>query len=454
MERIVKKLFILTISVLCLATTSTAQERVIDEIVAVVGAEIILYSDIQIQKNQIKSQGYGLDITDCQVLEELLFEKLLLNQGKVDSLEVPESMVEGELNKRLSVFIRQIGSEEKLEEYYGKSIAEIKEEFREVLRDQIMVQRMESEITASLNVTPNDVQQYFNEIPQDSLPFISASVELAQIVKYPAPDIEEIERVRKRLRQFKEDVEAGKEDFATLAVLYSDDPGSSSKGGSLGMQSRGTWVPEFDAVAFNLEDGEISAPFKTDYGWHIMQMVERRGEMYEANHILIVPKVTAKELSIARTELDSIRTLVSRDSLSFEFAAAKFSDDENTKNQNGLLMNPAKGSTVWEIEELDPTLFLAIDTLELNEMTKSFYFQGQGREKGYRIVKLVGQTEPHRANMKDDYQNLQAMASERLKGELMDKWVREHIEKTYIKLNDDYSSCNFGYPWKKEEDFK
>ncbi len=454
MERIGKNLFVLAISILCLVSKGKGQDGVIDEIVAVVGAEIILYSDIQIQKNQIKSQGYSIDITDCQVLEELLFEKLLLNQGKVDSLEVPESMVEGELNKRLSVFIRQIGSEEKLEEYYGKSIGEIKEEFREVLRDQIMVQRMESEITASLNVTPNDVQQYFNQIPKDSLPFISASVELAQIVKYPAADLGEVERVRKRLREFKEDVETGKEDFETLAVLYSDDPGSSSKGGNLGMQSRGTWVPEFDAVAFNLDEGEISTPFKTDYGWHIMQMVERRGEMYDANHILIVPKVTAKELSIAKTELDSIRTLVSRDSLSFEFAAAKFSDDERTKNQNGLLMNQAKGSTIWEIEELDPTLFLAIDTLELNEMTKSFYFQGQGREKGYRIVKLVGQTEPHRANMKDDYQNLQAMASERLKGELMDKWVREHIEKTYIKLNEGYSSCNFGYPWKKEENFK
>jgi peptidyl-prolyl cis-trans isomerase SurA len=429
-----------------------AQPQMIDEIVAVVGDEIVLYSDIQIQKNQIKASGYNATITDCEVLGDILFEKLMLNQGKVDSVEVSEEMVNSELEKRLAVFIGQIGSQEALEEYYGKSIAEIREEFFDVLEDQIMVQRMEGQISSAVNVTPNDVQSFFNSIPPDSLPFINASVEIAQIVIIPSASVIEIERVRGKLNEYKEGVETGAEDFETLAVLYSDDPGSSAKGGKLGMQSRGTWVPEFDEVAFKLKDGEISAPFKTDYGWHIMQMVERRGEMYNANHILLIPKITSIELNEAKAEIDSIRTLVLRDSLSFAFAASKFSDDERSKNQNGMLVNSAKGSTIFEIDELDPTLFLVIDTMEVGEVSKSFYYQGQGRERGYKIVKLMTETDPHRANMEDDYQIMQSMTTERLRAIAIEEWVTDHIQSTYIKLVETYQTCDFNYPWNKPTD--
>lgn len=441
------------LSVLFLAVSNAfGQGKTIDEIIAVVGDEIILYSDVQIQKNQLKQQGFPGTITDCMVLEEILFEKLLLNQAKIDSLEVTDDMVNVELEKRLAVFISQIGSVEKLEAYYGKSMAEIREEFFDVLKDQILVQRMQGTIADGLNVTPQDVTEFYNSIPQDSLPFISASVELAQIVKYPEVSRDEIERVRNRLRDFKNQVESGKDDFETLAALYSQDPGSSSKGGKLGLQSRGTWVPEFDAVAFNLKAGEISAPFKTTFGWHIMQMVERRGEMYDANHILLIPQTTATELMAARNELDSIRLLVVRDSISFAFAASKYSDDERSKNQNGMLVNNAKGSTIFEMDELDPTVFMAIDTLELGEVSAPFYFQGDNREKGYRIVKLISETEPHRANLKDDYQSLQNMASQKLSAENMDKWVKQKIASTYVKIIPQYVECEFNYPWLMEDD--
>ena len=429
----------------------SAQEQVLDEIIAVVGSEIVLKSDVQLQKNQIKAQGYTGTITDCQVLEELLFEKLLLNQAKVDSVEVTDDMVNVELDKRLNVFIRQIGSEEALEEYYGKSIGEIREEFFEVLKDQILVQRMESEINNNLNVTPEDVQEFFNAIPQDSLPFVNASVEMAQIVIYPDPSLEQREQVRNRLREFKEEVDSGEEDFETLAALYSDDPGSASKGGNLGMSPRGTWVPEFDAVAFNLDEGQISSPFETDYGFHIMQMIERRGEMYNANHILLIPKITPNQLTDAQIELDSVRNLVLRDSISFALAAGRYSDDEKSKNQNGMMVNQASGSTIFEMDELDPTVFLAIDTLEINEVSQPFYFQGQGRERGYRIIKLVNRTEPHRANLDSDYQMMQNMATERLRAKGVDTWVRQKIDQTYIKLVEEYQPCSFGYPWLKTE---
>jgi len=439
-------------TLLILSTQLRGQEQVLDEIVAVVGSEIVLKSDVQLQKNQLKAQGFKGEITDCQVLEELLFEKLLLNQAKVDSLEVTDDMVNVELNKRLNVFIRQIGSEEALEEYYGKSIGEIREEFFDVLKDQIMVQRMESEINKDLNVTPEDVQEFFNAIPKDSLPFVNASVEMAQIVVYPDPSVEQREQVRNRLRQFKDEVESGQEDFETLAALYSDDPGSAAKGGNLGMKPRGTWVPEFDAVAFNLKEGAISSPFETDYGFHIMQMIERRGEMYNANHILLVPKITPAQLTDAQVELDSIRNLVVRDSISFALAASRYSDDEKSKNQNGMMVNQASSGTVFEMDELDPTVFLAIDTLEIGEITQPFYFQGQGRERGYRIIKLVNRTEPHRSDLQNDYQMMQNMASERLRARGVDEWVRQKIDQTFIKLVEEYRPCSFGYPWDKSDD--
>jgi len=437
---------------LALAVLPARAQKLIDEIVAVVGDEIVLYSDVQIQINQLKAQGYTGAIEECRVLEDILFEKIMLNQAKVDSIEVTDDMVQGELNKRLAVFVRQIGSEEELEKYYGKSMNEIRDEFAEVLKDQILVQRMESEITASANVTPGDVENFYKSIPVDSLPFINASVELGQIAIYPLPSVTEVERVRTKLREFKTSCESGKEDFETLAALYSEDPGSSSKGGALGLKPRGTWVPEFDAVAFNLKEGQISSPFKTDYGFHIMQMVERRGELYNANHILLIPKVTSTELNGAKAELDSVRTLLLRDSLSFAFAAVKFSSDERSKNQNGAMVNPANGSTIFEMDELDPTVFLAIDTLEVGEVTQSFYFQGQGRERGYRIVKLKTRTAPHRANLVDDYQNLQNMASQKLSSEVLDKWMRRRVGETYVKINKRFADCAFTYEWIKEKE--
>lgn len=450
-RKLTMRSFLIVLSI-WIGGTSLSAQKVVDEIVAVVGNEIILYSDVQVQKAQLKAQGYQGILTDCQVLEEILFEKLLLNQAKVDSLEVTDDMVQTQLDRRIEVFVRQIGSIEALEDYYGKSIAEIRDEFFEVLKDQLLVQRMESEISADVNLTPSDVTDFYESIPKDSLPYINASVEMAQIVKYPEVSTREKERVRARLLEFKEKVESGDEDFETLAALYSDDPGSAAKGGNLGMQPRGTWVPEFDAVAFNLSEGEVSTPFKSDYGYHIMQMVERRGEMYNANHILIIPEINAAGLDRARVELDSIRTLILRDSVSFALAANKFSDDERTKNQNGSLVNTQTGSTIFEMDELDPTLFPVIDTMEVGEVSIPFYFQSSSNEKGYRIIKLTNRTEPHRANLTDDYQSLQNMANERLRGQAMDKWVREKIGEAFIKIDEKYRDCAFGYPWIKEDE--
>lgn len=430
-----------------------AQEElpVIDKIIVVLGNEIILNSDVQLQKEQIRAQGYSGEVSDCAVLEEILYEKLLLNQAKLDSVEVTDDMVQTELDKRIRIFVQQIGSIEALEEYYGKSIAEIREEFGDVLRDQLLVQRMEGEITADVNVTPKDVRLYFESIPKDSLPYMNATVEMAQIVIYASSNIGEENRVKEKLRQYKEEVETGKNDFETLAVLYSEDPGSAVKGGELGLQSRGTFVPEFDAVAFGLKEGQVSSPFKSDYGYHIMQMVELRGEQYNARHILLKPKITAEELDNSLAELDSIRGLVKMDSLTFEQAANRFSDDERSKNQNGYIVNENTGSTVYEMDQIDPQLFQTIDTLEVDEYSKPAFYQSPDGKKGFRIIKLNNRTEPHRANLREDYQAMQNAASQSLRKQIVDKWMREKIAHTYLKMDEDYKDCAFNYLWIKDQ---
>ncbi len=432
-----------------------ASAQVVDEVIAVTGNEIVLYSDVRMQMNQLKAQGYKANLDECTVLEDILTEKLMLNQAKVDSLEVTDAAVEIELGRRMEVFIRQIGSVEALEAYYQKSMEEIREDFFEVLKDQMLVRRMQGEVTADVNVTPADVENFYNSIPADSLPYINASVEMAQIVKYPEVSREEIERIRERLRSFKQQVEAGEYDFETLAALYSEDPGSAAKGGSLGMKPRGTFVPEFDAVAYSLKEGDISAPFKTDFGYHIMQMVEMRGEMYEANHILLVPKTSTNALHRARTQLDTIRAYVTADTLSFAFAANKYSDDERTRNQNGIIVNLSTGSTLFEIDELDPTLFLAIDTLEAGEITQPFFFQNPAtQQKGYRIVKLLRRTQPHRANPVDDYAYLQEAATQAMSNQEVERWLRETIGSSYVRIDERYHGCAFKLPWLKEVDTK
>lgn len=432
----------------CLFGAGRGSAQVIDEVVAVVGNEIVLFSDLQLQKKQLEAQGYSKKVDDCEILEDLLIEKLLLNQAKIDSLDVSDGQVEMELAKRMEVFIKQIGSVEALEKYYGKSMEEIREDFFDVLKDQMLVRRMQGEVTSDVNVTPADVESFYASIPADSLPYINASVEMAQIVKYPEVSREEIERIRERLKKFKQQVESGEKDFETLAALYSDDPGSAAKGGNLGMKPRGTWVPEFDAAAYSMKEGEISAPFKTDFGYHILQLVELRGEMYEANHILLVPEVSSTALGRARTALDSIRGFVIADTLSFAFAANKYSDDERTKNQNGTMVNTQTGSTLFEMDELDPTLFLAIDTLEENEVTKPFYFQNSAsQQKGYRIVKLIRRTKPHRANPIDDYAYLQDAASQSISGEEMNRWIRETILTSYVRIDERFHGCAFEMPW-------
>lgn len=422
--------------------------KLIDGIIGIVGDEIILRSDLENQKIQASAQGvsYGKN-PDCVVMEDLLYEKLLLHQGGVDSVEVTEAQIQNELDKRINHFIDQIGSREKLEEYYGKSISEIKDEFYEVLEKQMVVQQMQRKITGDVKVTPSQVRDYFNSLPVDSLPLINAMVEVGHIVNYPPENLEEIRRVKNKLREYRDQIVSGEKDFATIAVLYSEDPGSAVKGGELGLVSRGTMVPEFDAVALALAEGEMSDVFETEYGFHIMQLVERRGEKYNARHILLKPRVSQSDLNKAKEELQEVRHHIQTDSLTFAEAAVLHSDDKTSKNQNGNIVNPQTGSTRFEMSELDPQIFLTIDTMEVGEVSKPAYMQTKDGRKAYRLIELRKRTEPHRANLKDDYQIIQEAARGQFSGDAIDEWITRRVSVTYIEVSDELSSCPFEYNW-------
>lgn len=424
-----------------------AQEKTIDEVVAVVGDEMILLSDIENQYLQQRLQGgiQGAHAIRCEILENLLFQKLLIDQAVLDSVEVSDSHVDAEMDRKLRYFIAQIGSREKLEAYYKKSIPEIKEEFRELIRDQMIVETMQSNITKDIKITPSEVKAYFRRIPQDSLPLINAEVEIGHIVKQPPISPEEKLRVRQQLLDLKERILKG-ERFAALAALYSEDPGSASKGGDIGFYSRGELFPPYEAAAFALKEGEISDVVESEAGYHIIQLVARRGEMIQTRHILIVPKVNPEDLAKARQDLDNVLALIRMDSLTFEKAASLHSDDPS-KNSGGMLINPLTGTARFEMNQLDPSLFFIIDKMEAGQISDPVLMKTEKGGQAYRIVLLKVRTTPHRANLTEDYVKIQDWALQDKQTRALQSWMDKKMATTFIHINERYMDCGFRFTW-------
>jgi len=444
--------FLLPISA---AFSQPKQAEVIDKISAVLGENIVLKSELEAQYQQFLISGYPTeDNSRCILFEDLLFQKLLLNQAQLDSLEVNDSQVQSELDRRIRYFVTQIGSEKKLEEYYQKSIGEIKDEFHDLIKEQLLVQQMQQKITSNVKITPAEVKAYFNTIPEDSLPYIDSEVQVAQIVKKPPMSEAEKTSVKEKLEGFRQRILKG-EGFGTLAVLYSEDPGSAKKSGELGFVSRQELVPEFAAVAFRLKKDEVSEIVETEFGYHILQMIERRGEQVNVRHILLTPKVSPEDLQKAKNYLDSITGLMKEvDTLTFEIAAGKFSDEEETKMNSGLMVNPQTGTTKFESELLgqyDPTLFFAIEKMEVGDISQPIIWQKADGSKAYRLVKLVNRTQPHLANMKEDYQKIQDASLMEKQNRMILKWIDKRIQKTYIKIDEEFKDCIFENNWFKEQ---
>jgi peptidyl-prolyl cis-trans isomerase SurA len=427
----------------------SAQDRVeIDKIVAVVGNSAILKSDLHNQKRQLESQGITFkDNNLCSLLDEMLYQKLLFNQAIIDSVEVSDMQIEQVLERRLRFFIQQIGSREQLEAYYGKTIDELKDEFRPMVREQELSQMMEGQITSSIRITPSEVRQFYRSFHPDSIPIVESEIQMAQILLKPEVEPEEIASTRQRLEEIRERILKG-ESFNTMAILYSEDPGSARKGGELGFYGRGELYTEFEATAFGLRPGEISEIIETQAGFHIIQMIERRGEQINVRHILMQPKVSPSQLAIARNRLDSIRTAIMNEEITFEEAALKFSDDPR-KVSGGVMINPYTNTAGFKSDEIEPNLFFVVDKLEKEDITEPLPTVTEEGSQAFRIVKVLERVDAHPATLEGDYDYIQQLALNEKKMNKVRNWVDSKIESTYILINDEFIGCNFSSPWLK-----
>jgi peptidyl-prolyl cis-trans isomerase SurA len=437
-------------SFILIAFCGYSQPKTIDKIVAQVGDKVILLSDIQGQKLQALQAGVTLEpALDCQILEELMFQNLLLNQAILDSVIVTDAQVDGEMENRIRMIENQIGSRQKMEEFYGKSITQIKKEFRSAIKDQLLSQEMARQITQEVSITPREVQKFYNSLPADSIPFINSQLSFQQIVHYPQITPEDKKIAYDHLTEIYNDIIGGKS-FSTQARIHSMDPGSASKGGEISA-SRGMMVAPFEAALFNLKEGEVSSIFETTYGYHIVKLIERRGDDYKCQHILIIPEFKNDALEASALKVDSAYQQILNGTLTWEEAVIKYSNDETTMQNKGIITNPITGEQTWDMEDLnqvDQQIYLITDAMEINDVSEpNLYTDLFERKQGVRIVRLMARTEPHRANLKDDYSLIKSAAENDKKEMIINEWINLKIKNAYIRIDDSYKNCNFKNAW-------
>ena len=432
------------------ALTQEPGDSIIDGVVGIVGSKMILKSDIEKQYLEFRMQG-GIQGTatsmKCLIMENMLTQKLWLNQAEVDSMEVTDTQVENEMDRRMRYFISQAGSPEKLEDYFQKTIDQIKNDMREIIRENLMIQEEQGKIIRDLNVTPSEVRAFFRKIPKDSIPEISSEMQIGIIVRQPAISDAEKQDVKNKLLDISQRVKNG-DDFSTLAILYSEDPGSARKGGELGMFRRGEMRPEFEAAAFKLKPGEISDVVETEDGFHLIQMIERRGEYINVRHILLQPKVSPENLMKAKIFLDSVATLVRLKKMTFPDAVIRFSDDPS-RNNGGLLINAATGDSKFEASQLDPKILFLIDKLDVGSISDPMVYKTDRGKEEYRLYYLLERTQPHKANLETDYAKIQELALEKKRMRTAETWVADKAAITYIRIIEPYNKCNFQHEWVK-----
>jgi len=422
---------------------TSGQGRIIDEVVAVVGDKRLLYSDVEQNYLQLKAQGENtVDLSKCQLLEDLLVQKLLLNQSEVDSIEVTDSQIDIELDSRLQYFINAMGSEEKLEDYFKKTTLEIKEDMRAQIREQMLTNEMRKKITEGIAVTPSEVRAYYKSLPVDSLPYINAEVEYNQILIHPRSNEQAIIDVREKMLSIRERIMKG-ESFATLAVINSEDPGSAVKGGDIGWLSRAELDPEYAKAAFALKKGSVSKIVESSFGFHLIQCLDRTEDRIHTRHILLRPKVTDQEKQEAVSRLDSIVRLVRLDSLKFDIAAMRYSQDEDTRINGGQAVNRYKGGTHWGMDEFDPVEYKIINNLKIGEISDPYQAMDSKGKLTYKVIWLKNRTNPHIGDLKSDYNLFKAKALQLKQKQIVNNWVEDKIKTTYIRLSDKYKTCSF-----------
>lgn len=433
-----------------------AQDNVIDEVVWVVGDEAILKSDVESERMNAQYEGRKI-VGDpyCSIPEELAVQKLFLHQAAIDSIEVSEQEVIGQVEQRTNWLIEQIGSKEKMEEYYRKTSTQIREMLRDNIRDGLTVQQMQRSLIGDIKVVPAEVRRFFKDLPQDSIPFIPTTVEVQIITMQPKIPNEEIERVKKTLRDYTDRINKGEISFATLARLYSEDEASRRQGGEMGFMGKGELVPEFANVAFNLQDPtKVSKIVETEFGFHIIQLIERRGDRIKCRHLLMKPKVEEKDLEASLNRLDSIANDIRSEKFSFEVAASALSHDKDTRNNHGLLANPETGTAHFEMQELarvSQEVAKVVEKMNINEISAPFIMVNSKGKEVCAIVKLKNRINGHKATITEDYQRLKSIVIAKRSEEKINKWIREKQKSTYVRINDKWQTCEFKYPgWIKE----
>ena len=438
------KHILLLLSVLISLSVQAQEKLLIDKVIAKVGTETILLSDVESQYSYTLEQGGEVSPTlKCDILQAIIGQKLVVHHAKLDSIEVAPEEIEASLDFRIDQVLRQMGGDETFfETYYGMTVLDMRNKLRDDLNQQMLAERMQGAVLNSVSITPKEVKTFFNSIHPDSIPFLSAEVELSEVVVKPLVNEEESAKALKKILEIRGRIIDGGEDFAELAKIHSDDPGSGAQGGNLGFAERGTFVPEFEATAYTLTQGEISEPIETEFGFHILQMLERRGNKINIRHILVKPEITDADREIARVKLDTVKAQIDRGKITFERAVKLHSEESlPSYSNNGMIQNPQTGKTSFETSQLPSEIYFAIEDLVPGDITDPLEYPVPTGETFYRIIKVRDLTNPHKASLEEDYAKIQRFAKESKKNEYFATWLEEKFESTFIKLESGYISC-------------
>ncbi len=450
-----RKFGIVIFSLILVISAARAQTRTLDKIAGVVGSSIILQSDIELKYASYLAQGNQPNpAIKCQILQNLLTQKLLAQQAVIDSVDVKDDEVDGEVDRRMRSMIQRAGGQDRLEQFLGRSTIQYKDEIRPDIREELVAQKMQQKITTNVNTTPQDVKKFYNGIPKDSLPSFNKEVEVGEISFNPKLTKEEKEAYRLKAEDLLKRIKAG-EDFGALARLYSQDPGSAPDGGDLGFADRSTFVKEFASMAFRLKAGEISPVFETEYGFHFLQVIERRGEQVHVRHILIIPVTTQESLDRAKARADSVYDLMQKNKkVDFSTAAAFYSDDKETKYNGGMLLNAdnvQERSTYIPTDKLDPQVALVTDTMKVGSISKPQLFTDAAGKKTYKILYLKSSTDAHKANLAQDYPKIKEYATNDKINRTVSEWFQKKRTQTFIKIDAEYQTCPILKGWSTPE---
>lgn len=445
-----KKTTYITFLLICITSLMPilSSNQIIDQVVWVIGDEPILKSDIETEILRMRYEKQSIDGDPyCVIPEQIAIQKLFIAQAKLDSITVSEASVEQQVEGRIKYFIQRIGSKEKVEEYFNKPIAKIKEEMTRTVEEQLLVQEMQQKITSSNKITPADVKRFYNELPKDSIPTIPEQVEVQIISIAPQTTPIEEERIKSELRDFREKIESGEYQFSTLAILYSEDRASAMQGGELGFMSKGKLVPEFANVAFSLYDPKkVSRIVETEFGYHIIQLIERKNDLVNCRHILLIPKVDNKQKDAAKLKLDSIAEDIRTGKFSFEEAALYSSEDKDTQQNEGLMINPTNGSTKFQLQDLPADIAKTVYNLQIGEISRPFVYINEKGKELVSIIRLKSKIKSHVANPQNDFQELKNIVTVKKNQELIEDWIKDKQKDTFIHINEEYKDCKFRYP--------